>query len=197
MKIIGGLAKGIKILTNNNFKPTTSKLKESLFSFLSHNDLIINKNFIDLFAGSGAYGIEAFSRGAKNGIFIDYQNESIKIINENLINLKKNLSFNKFNYSVIKQNLLKKCNFIRENKNKKFDLIFIDPPYIYYKEKNFIKNIIFKIKKNIYLKNSKIIFETIYPNEELINICKKNQLNLIKQIGKQKFKKPFIYIFTN
>lgn len=199
MKIIGGLAKGIKVLTsnNNNFKPTTSKLRESLFSFLAHNNLIINKNFIDLFAGSGSYGLEAFSRGAKSGVFIEYNTQLIDIINKNLIKLKKHLNFHQFNYFVNKQNLLKKSNNI--NKYEKFDLIFIDPPYAYYKEKNFINNIISKIENNIYRenKNSKIIFETVYPNEELIYICEKNKLNLIKNIGKKKPKKPFIYIFSS
>ena len=84
MRIISGKAKGTKIYTleGENTRPTLDRVRESLFNILQYE--IPDSTFLDLFAGSGACGIEAVSRGAKKAILCDKAKEAIKIIQKNI-----------------------------------------------------------------------------------------------------------------
>ena len=84
MRVISGSARGKKLvsLEGNNTRPTLDRVKESLFNILQFD--IADKDVLDLFAGSGAIGIEAISRGAKSAIFCDNSPEAIKIIKTNI-----------------------------------------------------------------------------------------------------------------
>ncbi len=122
MKIISGIYKGrnLKGFTIDGTRPTMDRVKESLFAIIQNN--IKNSVVLDLFAGSGNLGIEALSNGAKYAYFIDYNYEAIKIIKENISNLKIE------NCEVLKKDFKKAIDdFSKEN--KKFDIIFLDPPY--------------------------------------------------------------------
>ena len=127
MRVISGKARGTKINTieSNTTRPTLDRVKESLFNILQ--DRIQDSVVLDLFAGSGALGIEALSRGASKAIFCDKNSEAIKVIKENLVKthfLEKAELHNK-DY----ERLLKMWKTNRENYNFKFYIIFIDPPY--------------------------------------------------------------------
>lgn len=123
MRIITGRAKGLKLKTPAGLstRPTSDRVKESLFSVLSGlvNFSEIN-SVLDIFAGTGALGLESISRGAKAATFID--NATTDIISENINRTRfeqcKNLrgDFEKILRRLAKQDL-------------KFDLIFSDPPY--------------------------------------------------------------------
>ena len=154
MRIIGGTHKGKKILLPNDKKtrPLKDLVKESIFNLINHskkfNIKIENSNILDLFSGSGSFGIECISRGASNILFIEYYSEALKVLKKNIFNIKGE----------------GKCNIIDENcfnyiKNlndldKKFDIIFIDPPY---KEKNFNDLIEIILEKKILQRNGVII----------------------------------------
>ena len=89
MRIITGRAKGLRLKTPKNFftRPTADRVKESLFSVL--NGLINfseTKSVLDIFAGTGALGLESVSRGAHKATFID--NSTTQIIRENLVRAK-------------------------------------------------------------------------------------------------------------
>ena len=121
MRIISGKLRGLQIKTidGESTRPTKDMVREALFSILF--DKVIDTVFLDLFAGSGAIGIEALSRGAKYSYFADTNKECINIINQNIEKAKLVESS-----TVIKGDYLQ---VIDKLKDKKFDIIFLDPPY--------------------------------------------------------------------
>ena len=84
MRVISGKVRGLKLDTPKNLdvRPTTDRVKESLFNII--NPYIRESNILDLFAGTGSLGIECLSRGAKNCIFVDKSKESIGIVKSNI-----------------------------------------------------------------------------------------------------------------
>lgn len=121
MRIISGTARGTKLYTleGKDTRPTLDRVKESLFNII--NNKILDSTVLDLFAGSGAIGLEFASRGAKKVILCDNSKEAIKIINKNIekTNLQEKVELKHMTSDKILNNL----------KNEKFDIIFIDPPY--------------------------------------------------------------------
>ena len=122
MRVITGKYKGRKLKNfgDNEIRPVMDRVKKYIFDVLQ--DEVYDKSVLDLFSGTGAFGIEALSQGAKEAIFIDYSNRAIKSINENLKNIKV-----EENTIVLKQ---KAERFISQTKFK-YDLIFCDAPYDY------------------------------------------------------------------
>ena len=123
MRVIAGEKRHLllKTLDDLSIRPTTDKIKETLFNMIQFD--IPGKNFLDLFAGSGAIGIEALSRGAIKATFVDNNERAIKIIKENLehTGLTERASVIKSDASLSLENL--------SRKNEKFDIVFMDPPY--------------------------------------------------------------------
>ncbi len=142
MRIISGKYKGKRIDLNiEGTRPTMDRVKESLFGTIQN--YIRDSIVLDLFAGSGNIGYEFLSNGSKICYFID---NNIKVI-ESLNRIKKEL--NEVNAVIIKsdfKDFLKSC-------NKKFDIIFLDPPY----QNNFITPSIKLIKEYDLLNNNGII----------------------------------------
>lgn len=123
MRIISGTAKGLKLKTPKGFstRPTGDRVKESVFSILNGLiDFSAVENVLDIFAGTGALGLESLSRGAKNATFIDFATADL---------ISENIQHGKFqNCKVLRgefSKMLKKLS----NQNLQFDLIFSDPPY--------------------------------------------------------------------
>lgn len=123
MRVISGYAKGHKLVAPKGFdtRPTTDRIKESLFNIIS-NDLD-EIYFLDLFSGTGSIGIEALSRGADKAVFVDYSKECQEIIIKNLKSVKL---YDKA--VVIRSKVINALYDIQKN-NMKFDIIFMDPPY--------------------------------------------------------------------
>ncbi len=127
MRIITGTAKGIRLKTleGNATRPTAERVKEAVFSMLQMD--IEGREVLDLFSGSGQMALEALSRGASSAVLLDSASAAISVITENANKTK----------------LISKCtirrsdylDYIKRNKGKKFDIIFLDPPYAsgYYK----------------------------------------------------------------
>ncbi len=120
MRVIAGKAKGTKInsVEDVTTRPTLDRVKEPLFSIIQN--YLEDANVLDLFAGSGALGIESLSRGSKQATFCDKSYKVIKILKENL--KKARLE----EQSIVIYKDYKKC--LEQAKNK-YDIIFIDPPY--------------------------------------------------------------------
>ena len=123
MRIISGQARGTKLKTlpGLNTRPTLDRIKEPLFSIINNN--IQDAYVLDLFAGSGALGLETLSRGAKFCVFCDNSVESVKIIKDNIDKTR-----------FIEKSLIMKNDYIDSLKNLStqkltFDIVFIDPPY--------------------------------------------------------------------
>ena len=123
MYIIGGSKKNRKILApkGQETRPSTSKLRESLFNIVQM--YVENSSFLDVFAGSGAIGLEALSRGAKKAVFIDANRDSIRCIRENLLLLNFDNQGQLLLGDVF--TLLQKL----DKQKEKFNIIYVDPPY--------------------------------------------------------------------
>ena len=120
MRVISGKYKG-RVLEGFNLdgtRPTMDRVKESLFGMIQ--DYIDSSVVLDLFAGSGNLGIEALSEGASYVYFVDKNKKAINIINNNISKLgDKNIEIINSDYK----------DALKYLKDKKFDLIFLDPPY--------------------------------------------------------------------
>ena len=123
MRVIAGTAKRLQLKTVkvDNTRPTTARLKDTLFNMLQND--IEGCRFLDLFSGSGAIGIEALSRGAKEAVFVENNKEAINCIKENLIFTKLVNSGILMSYDVMT------AISMLEGRNAKFDIVFMDPPY--------------------------------------------------------------------
>ena len=123
MRIITGKAKGIRLntLEGNTTRPTAERVKEAIFSMIQFD--LEGRRVLDLFAGSGALGIEALSRGASHCIFSDKSQKSVSIVKTNVTKarLTDKAEIVKADYKEV----LSDCT----GKDKKFDIIFLDPPY--------------------------------------------------------------------
>ena len=129
MRIIGGKLKNKKIYFPKNFKtrPLKDNVRENIFNILLHSNIIdINfesLNVLDLYAGSGSFGIECLSRGASKVYFCENYSSAFKVLKKNLLNLNCLNRSNIFDTSV--------TDFINQfdSSQNKFDFIFLDPPY--------------------------------------------------------------------
>ena len=126
MRIISGEYKGIQLnaLKNNNTRPTSDKIKESMFNIITQ-DALSNRICLDLFAGSGGLGIEAISRGAARVFFIDGSYPAIKIIQKNINKLKGLASERSEVYRTDYKRAIKALS----KRDIKLDVVFLDPPY--------------------------------------------------------------------
>ncbi len=119
MRVIAGSAGGVRLAApKRGVRPTMDRVKAAIFSSLG--EAIIRARVLDLFAGSGALGIEALSRGAASAIFVENDRQSAEAIEKNLA--KTNLKGRVRQKDVF--------NFLRQQSNtEKFQIIFADPPY--------------------------------------------------------------------
>ncbi len=128
MRVIGGSLKGKKlsIPLDKSTRPLRDMVRESIFNILDHSSKvpkdINNSKVLDLFSGTGSFGIECLSRGAKEVIFFENYLNSIKVLKKNIFNLKlesKTKVYESNAYNLKDTNL----------NNKIFDVIFLDPPF--------------------------------------------------------------------
>lgn len=150
MRVIAGSARRLSLKTVDSMdtRPTTDRIKETLFNILQND--IEDANVLDLFAGSGGIGIEALSRGAKEAVFVDNSKEAVKCINYNLEFTKlKDKSF------VLECDALTGISRL-EGRGKYFDIVFMDPPYNNLLEQQVLKRL---KKSSIIDENTLIIIE--------------------------------------
>jgi 16S rRNA (guanine(966)-N(2))-methyltransferase RsmD len=118
MRIISGKYRGKKLFSpsDDRVRPTTDRIKETIFNMLQFR--LADAAVLDLFGGSGALAVECISRGASSAEVVDNSIDSIALIRRNLEGIEGDISIvssDAFSYL--------------ERTNKKFDLIFLDPPY--------------------------------------------------------------------
>jgi len=168
MRIIGGNHKGKNLFSPNNKKirPLKDIVRESIFNFLVHSNKIEfqieGSTILDLFSGTGSFGLECLSRQADRVLFIEKDKEAITFLEKNIEKLKekkktKILSGDVFD--IINKNNTASFNF---GINLKFDLIFCDPPF---KESNTNDLLKLIIEKNLLNKNGIIILHQHKNNE--------------------------------
>jgi 16S rRNA (guanine(966)-N(2))-methyltransferase RsmD len=125
MRVIGGLARGRRILAphGRRTRPTSDYLREVLFNILA--DHIEGRMFLDLYAGTGAVGIEALSRGAAGAVFVEHDRSALAALYRNL-----DAAGFRDRAEVIPMEVLR---YLRRAAGglRPFDLIFLDPPYMH------------------------------------------------------------------
>ena len=131
MRITGGTALNRRLKTpgtgrTENVRPTSDRVREALFSILGKS--VQDSRVLDLFAGTGALGIEALSRGASSAVFVDHHPRSIDLIRTNILTC-----LNHADVTILRLDLSRKSSYYALTKRlkdrKPFDLIFLDPPY--------------------------------------------------------------------
>lgn len=120
MRIIAGEAKGRKLRTlkGNETRPTSDRVREALFSSLG--DRVIGASVLDLYAGSGALGIEALSRGAATATFVEGSDKAADVIRKNLEETRVRGDSEVLNLTVER---------FFDSAPVRFDLVLVDPPY--------------------------------------------------------------------
>ncbi len=154
LRIIAGEFRHRKIQTPDvgTTRPTTDKVREALMSALGEG--IRNANVLDLFAGSGALGLEALSRGACKAVFCDFNGIALQAIRRNIamLNVEDRTEVIGGHY----ESVLKKL----RAEGEKFDLIFLDPPYA---------------KKEIYRRACDLLFENDLMSERAVVVKEWNR----------------------
>mgnify|MGYP001178933915 CR=1 FL=1 len=178
MRIISGLLKGrsLNFIKSSITRPLKDSVRENIFNIIEHFyavDIKIKDSIVlDLYSGTGSFGLECISREAKKVIFVEQDKDALHILNKNLI------QFSVLKKSIIINNNIE--NYLKSCKNK-FNIFFFDPPF---KDKEFIKYLITIKKKKIYKKNHIIIIH----REKKANDNLENYIHAlkIKQYGRSK-----------
>lgn len=123
MRIISGRFKGRRLATpeDRSIRPTSDKAREALFSIIGSN--VENACILDLFAGTGAFGIEAISRGARQAFFVDSSNKAVDTVRKNIDLLGLHDQAVPFLGRI--PDVFERSEF----SDQSFDIIFLDPPY--------------------------------------------------------------------
>ena len=148
IRIIGGRHKSYRIVfkASSALRPTTDRVKETLFSWLQYE--LENKSCLDLFAGTGSLGLEALSRGAKHVTFVEKEKNLYKNIIKNITHLGYQ--------NKIQAECSDSFKWLKTNKQR-FDFIFLDPPFDQIDYKILIRTI---FQSNILNKDGKVFLET-------------------------------------
>ncbi|ACZ01096.1 16S rRNA (guanine(966)-N(2))-methyltransferase RsmD [Streptobacillus moniliformis] len=123
MRITSGYLKNRVILSRigKETRPTLERVKEAIYSIISTK--VEDAIFLDLYSGTGNMSFEAMSRGANRAVMIEMDKEALRVIIENVNNLNLDKKCRAYKNDVMR------AIEILENKNEKFDIIFMDPPY--------------------------------------------------------------------
>ncbi|MDR1456722.1 MAG: RsmD family RNA methyltransferase [Puniceicoccales bacterium] len=125
MRISGGKARGIRLSCPDGkiLRPTTDALREAVFSAIGAD--VIGAEFLDLCAGIGSYGLEAISRGANGGTFVEKNGRLRPYIHENLQKVSKSIGIDSQPYRILRDDIFA----LSFNRFSSAKLIFLDPPY--------------------------------------------------------------------
>lgn len=166
MRVIAGKARRLQLKTvaGMETRPTTDRTKETLFNIINYD--LAGSNFLDLFSGSGAIGIEALSRGARTAYFVENSRMAIQCI-------KDNLHFTKLmNDAVVMNETVQSAVENLNNKKIYFDFVFMDPPY----NKQLEKAILEQLHQTTIIDHNSVIIveaslETDFSYLESIGFC--------------------------
>lgn len=168
IRIIGGEFKGKKISFPNkiNLRPTPNRVREMLFNWLMYD--IKDASCLDLYAGSGALGFEAYSRGAKEVVLVEKDNTAYKYLEKNLVFFLNHQDF--YHHKYLKVIHAQAQYFLKHNK-KQFDIVFLDPPF----KSDYLKVIDLLLNTHAFCDNALLYVESALPvklNEDIFKLLK-------------------------
>lgn len=179
MRVIAGTAKRLQLKTLEGLdtRPTTDRIKETLFNMIA--PCIYDSIFLDLFSGSGAIGIEALSRGAREAVFVENNAKAMDLI-------KENLRFTKLQHKGLTITKDVMTALYQLEGEKAFDFIFMDPPYNRGLEKKVLE----------YLSDSQLVYrDTVI----IVEALKETEFSYLEDIGftlvKEKLYKTNKHVF--
>ena len=179
MRIIGGKFKGKNIffLKSGVTRPLKDSVKESIFNVLIHSNLLninLNEaNVLDLYSGIGSFGLECMSRGASSVTFVERDRSAVEVLNNNLLSLSLK------DKSIVIENDI--SSFISKGTSKKFEIIFLDPPFI---DNNYIDDLKLIYKNRIYRNRHVIIIHRERKSAE--DFGKNINSLIVKNYGRSK-----------
>ncbi len=163
MRVIAGSAKRLQLKTPDGMdtRPTTDRIKETLFNMIASS--VFGSVFLDLFSGSGAIGIEALSRGAKEAVFVESNPKAMACIRENLTATKLSHKAAMLTKDVMTA-------LYQLEGEKSFDYIFMDPPYHKDLEKKVLE----------YLAESSLVYEDTVI---IVEAAKETDFSYLNELG--------------
>ena len=171
MRIIGGKYKGKSLNHIKSFttRPLKDVVKENIFNILSHsNEVGINlesSKVLDLYSGTGSFGIECVSRGAKKVTFVEKDKNALKVLKKNLSEIKIN------NEAILIDDSVE--NYLSRKKKEKYNIFFFDPPF---SEKKFSENLrSIRIFKNFFKNHIVVIHREKDTQDDF-----ENEINILK-----------------
>jgi 16S rRNA (guanine966-N2)-methyltransferase len=188
LKINGGTFKGLSLYSpsGNKTRPTSNMLREAVLNICQHK--IQDAYFLDVFAGTGAMGLEAISRGAAYATFIENDRNALLCIKKNIDKLSV-----VDKTSVLPQDVLTS---LKKLEGQTFDLIYIDPPY---GEKEVEKRSLEKLKQILFYIEHHLIKDTTWVFVEFSSYCKEDfsliSLDFLKWEKKRTFARSDLHIF--
>ena len=177
MRIIGGeyRSRVLKDFAGEDIRPTSDRAREALFNILSMK--VRGARVLDLFAGSGALGLESLSRGASEVVFNDLSKESLAVLKGNLATLKltvgEKVKLKNYDFAVCLDSLA-----------PAFDLIFIDPPYKFDYGKPALEKI---VQKGLLAENGVAVYERDRPFE--------GEVDGLEKFDERKYGKAYLTFF--
>ena len=181
MRIISGKLKGKKLFLPKDkaTRPLKDLVKVSIFNLLDHSNIVKKKlentSVLDLFSGTGSFGLECLSRGSKNVYFFENYIEAVEILEKNLSSFA-----NKENFKIFKHDCFEFFNS-KKKIDKRFDIVFLDPPYKEERINQLIEQI---LEKNILNNNSLMIIHR--HKKDKIKITKKVKILDTRNYGNSK-----------
>lgn len=183
MRIIGGAAKGRKLFTpesgtnKSHIRPTSDRSREALFNILG--SFVQGAVVLDLFAGTGALGLEALSRGAKHVVLVDNYQKGLNLIHRN-VDL---CGFSEM-ATVLKRDIRKGLFFLKKASSYHcFDLVFLDPPY----GKKLGYNVLLELSNSSFLNKDVVVVAEDYYEESLPGEIGSLQLFKQRRYGETSF----------
>lgn len=157
LRIIGGQWRGRKLSFPDvlHLRPTGDRIRETLFNWLQVD--IIGTRCLDLFAGSGALGFEALSRGASHVLFVDNSNKAVQQLKDNCKILSCDIA------QAIQDDALR---FLKNKSHIKFNMVFLDPPFQY----EILPEVIQLLTENNWLEQSAKIYLEMNAKSDLIEL---------------------------
>ena len=154
LRIIGGEWRGRKLRFPDapNLRPTPDRVRETIFNWLA--PMINGSRCLDLFAGSGALGLEALSRGAAFTTFVDSHKKVIQVLKEHLDLLNANKQAQVLQFDSVKY---------LKNTPQKYDLVFLDPPY----HMDFMQKVVPLLEENDWLADHAMLYLEIEKRQSL------------------------------